>query len=513
LIVVQSAVLAVSYVDATNTDGLPSGESGNTTPASATPGNGTSTPTEPRLFNGTINLQPRLDSGDVNGSLDPDGQVTVIATQGFYISDEEAELVAIDRRGEIIYYEDRYRVYFDVDPVEGSEHTIEYVAAKHFGGDDEECAEIGHRCSRNVLNRVNLSTGEFEQVYAKITPWHGNNRWHDIDRINDTHIVIADIVRDEVRIVDTEADETVSKWSATQTYDDDQGRGRYSGDWTHVNDVEILPDGRIMASIRNMDEVIFLEREGDTLTVNESWTLGNGNHDILYEQHNPDYIPASRGGPAVIVGDSENERILEFHRENGSWERAWGWLDSRLQWPRDADRLPSGLTLIVDSHGDRVLEVTPEGEPLWTVEVGMPYDVERLGTGDESSGGYAIGEIPPGRAYGPPADASENGTDNASENGTDNESDAPGEIVSPDQGAIDRAILGMKDMIPSRWLNSALYVSPGWVRFTDLLFLFGTALTGLTLGASEFWHSRFSARRGLGRIWSAATSRLPGRRP
>jgi hypothetical protein len=392
-------------------------------------------------------------------------------------------------------------VYFDVDPVEGSEHTIEYVAAKHFDSGDEECAEIGHRCSRNVLNRVNISTGESEQVYAKITPWHGNNRWHDIDRINDSHVVIADIVRNEVRIVDTDAEETVSKWSATQTYEDDQGRGRGSGDWTHVNDVEILPDGRIMASIRNMDEVIFLERKGDTLTVNESWTLGaDGDHDILYEQHNPDYIPASRGGPAVIVGDSENERILEFHRENGSWERVWGWKDERLQWPRDADRLPSGLSLIVDSHGDRVLEVTPEGEPLWTVEVGMPYDVERLGTGDESAGGYAIGAIPPGRAYGSPAN--ENNTDTNVTSG----------VINPDQGAIDRAILGLKDLIPSVWLNSALYVSPGWIRFTDLLFLLGTGLTGLAIGVSEFWHSRFSVRRGFGRARSAATARLSGRR-
>ena len=494
ILLVQSVVLGVSYVDATNTERLPPGESENVTPE-----DGTSASDGPPSFNGTINLQPRLDSGGINESLDPAGEVTVIATQGFYISDEEADLFAIDRRGDVIYYEDRYRVYFDVDPLEGSKHTIEYVAAKHFGSDDEECAEIGHRCSRNVLNRVNISTGEFEQVYAKITPWHGNNRWHDIDRINDTHVVIADIVRNEVRVVDIEAEETVSKWSATQTYEDDQGRGRGSGDWTHVNDVEILPDGRIMASIRNMDEVIFLEREGDTLAVNDSWTLGEDeNYDILHEQHNPDYIPASRGGPAVIVADSENQRILEFHRENGSWKRAWGWKDSRLQWPRDADRLPSGLSLIVDSHGDRVLEVTPEGDPLWTVEVGMPYDVERLGTGDESSGGYAIGEIPPDRAYGSSANRSEN------------ETNATGDIVNPDQGAIDRAIVTVKDWIPSVWLNSALYVAPGWIRFTDLLFLLGAGLTGFTLAGSEFWHSRFSARRGLGRLWSATTAGLSG---
>jgi hypothetical protein len=490
-LMIQGAVLVVSYVDATSTDGLlpRAGD--------ATPGGPSTTP----AIDGRLNIQPMLDSGDVPESLSPDGQVTVIATQGFYVSDEEAELVAIDRRGEVIYYEDQYRVYYDVDPVPGTDHTVEYVAAKHFEGED--CAEVSsEECTRNVLNRVNLSTGTVETLYAKLTPRVASARWHDIDRINDTRVVLADIVRDSVRIIDIERDETVAVWNAEDTYDDDQG-GSWA-DWTHVNDVEILPDGRIMASIRNMDEVLFLERENGTLTPNESWTLGEDeNHDILHEQHNPDYIPPSRGGPAVIVADSENERILEFHRENGSWERAWGWQDERVQWPRDADRLPSGLTLIVDSHGDRVLEVTPDGEPVWTVEIGMAYDVERLGTGDESSGGYAMGEIPPGRAYGS-ADGSVTDTDTGTGPG--------GKIVSPDQGVIDRGLLALKDLIPSVWLNSALYISPGWIRFTDLLFLFGTVLTGITLGASEFWHSRFSARRGLRRIGSTLRSVLPGRR-
>jgi hypothetical protein len=495
LIVVQSAVLIGSYMDATDAQRLPSNGS---TPGNGTPENVTDTSTATPLPGGTINLQPTLDSGDLNGTLDPDGQVTVISTQGFYVSEEEAELVAIDRHGEVIYYEDTYRVYFDVDPVPGTNHTVEYVAAKYFEGED--CSEFSYdQCTRNVLNRVNLSTGAVETLYAKLTPRVASARWHDVDRINDTHGVIADIVRDSVRIVDTQNDETVAVWNATEIYDDDQG-GSWA-DWTHVNDVEILADGRIMASMRNMDEVVFLERKNETLTANESWTLGEDeNHDLLYEQHNPDYIPASRGGPAVLVADSENQRILEFHRENGSWVRAWGWQDARLQWPRDADRLPSGLTLVVDSHGDRVLEVTPDGERLWTVEVGMPYDVERLGTGDESAGGYASGEIPPGRAYGPPAE--ENGTDDGNETG----------IVSPDRGPVDRAIVGLKNLLPSLVVNSLLYVSPGWIRFTDLLFVFGTALTGLALAVSEFWHSRFSARRGLRRAWSAVRGGLSRRR-
>jgi hypothetical protein len=74
------------------------------------------------------------------------------------------------------------------------------------------------------------------------------------------------------------------------------------------------------------------------------------NGSLFYEQHNPDYIPEERGGPAVLVADSENGRVVEYGRTpgngtpvtDGTWERTWQWRDGRLQWPRDADRLPNG---------------------------------------------------------------------------------------------------------------------------------------------------------------------------
>lgn len=58
-----------------------------------------------------------------------------------------------------------------------------------------------------------------------------------------------------------------------------------------------------------------------------------------------------------------------------------------LQWPRDADRLPNGNTLITDTAGNRVIEVGPDGDLVWGVEIKGGYEAERLGTGDESRGG------------------------------------------------------------------------------------------------------------------------------
>jgi hypothetical protein len=409
---------------------------------------------------GTVQLEDRLNQTSVDDSATAGvGNLTVVATQGFYVSDEQAELVAFSESGEVVYYEDRYRVYFDVDPVPEKRYTVEFLAAKQYEGED--CANVStNRCSYNVFKRVNLSTGESREIYGELTPRIYSARWHDLDRVNDTHVVIADIIRDSVRIMNRTSGATAWEWNASEHYSRDAG-GK-AGDWTHVNDVEVLPDGRIMASMRNMDEVLFLDPGSG---VDENWTLGeDGNHDILYEQHNSDYIPERNGGPAVTVADSENNRVLEFQRRNGSWERTWAWRDHRLQWPRDADRLPNGNTLVVDSHGDRIVEVRPNGNVVWNVSIGMPYDVERLGTGDESSGGPSMVSL--GKA-------------------TD-------DIRRPSQGVVASFWITLKDFAPPIVTNGLLYSAPSWFRFSDLVYSLVFVLVGLTWTGTEVYWSRYS---------------------
>ncbi|MFC7197309.1 hypothetical protein ACFQL4_26140 [Halosimplex aquaticum] len=223
-----------------------------------------------------------------------------------------------------------------------------------------------------------------------------------------------------------------------------------------------------------MDRVVFVEPgEG----VQSDWTLGEeNNYSILYEQHNPDYIPASRGGPAITVADSENSRVLEYQRQNGSWTRSWGWHDSRLQWPRDADRLPSGNTLVSDTHGDRVAEVAPNGTVVWSVTVGMPYEAERLGTGDESAGGQSMQEL----------------------------RGSPGTITHRDRGIDSSVWLSIKRFMPSLPVNGALYAGPSWVRFAELSFIVVAVLSLLTWCGFEIRWSRYgfrtSARKLVGRF-------------
>ncbi|GGN94226.1 aryl-sulfate sulfotransferase [Haloarcula pellucida] len=379
-----------------------------------------------------------------NGVAEERDGVTVIATdsnswlgRGNEGPRAKAELIAVGPDGTVQYYNDSHTRYWDVDPVPGTEMTVEYVAADHLT--PEECGgeEV---CTRNVIERVNLSTGETERIFGRVTEGKHSTRWHDADRIDEDHVVVADIAKDRVFVVNTTTGLTTWAWSAQNAFATDESGGPYPEDWTHINDVEVLSDGRIMVSVRNHDQVVFLDRETGMLA---NQTLGSdGDHETLYEQHNPDYIPRSEGGPAALVADSENSRLVEYQRADGGWERTWTWKDARLQWPRDADRLPNGHTLVTDSNGNRVFEVDEDGEVVWSMDVAFPYEAERLNTGDESSGGPS---------------AQQAGLQSATADGDEGASD------SADTAGVFGAIFGaVEGVLGNTVVNAVMYVLPAW---------------------------------------------------
>jgi hypothetical protein len=94
---------------------------------------------------------------------------------------------------------------------------------------------------------------------------------------------------------------------------------------------------------------------------------------------------SSENLPTILVADSENDRIVEYEYSDNTWEPTWK-LSGNFSWPRDADRLPNGNTLITDSLNHRVIEVTPLGKIVWEIRSPWgPYDAERLFLGDEAS--------------------------------------------------------------------------------------------------------------------------------
>nr|WP_255194917.1 arylsulfotransferase family protein [Halorarius litoreus] len=379
-----------------------------------------------------------------------------------------AQLFAVGPDGTVFYYNDTHTRYWDVDPVEGTNATVEYVYADHLS--PEECGgEVV--CTRNGVERVNLTTGEVTPVFRRVTEGKHSTRWHDVDRLDDEHLVVADIAADRVFVVNTTSGLVTWSWNAQSAYPVADSGGPYPEDWTHLNDVEVLDDGRLMVSLRNHDQVVFLDRETGVV---EEWTLGSDDdHTTLYEQHNPDYIDASHGGPAAVVADSENNRVVEYQRVDGTWERSWVWRDARLQWPRDADRLPNGHTLVTDSNGNRVLEVNEQGEVVWTLDVAFPYEAERLETGDESTGGPSARQADLAGH-----DASGSGDGAQTDDGTQADDDGP---LDPLRSAVAGAMQG-----PT--VNAVMYVMPVWMTRVDLaalLVLVGTVV--VWAGTEAYW--------------------------
>ncbi|PSP75549.1 arylsulfotransferase (asst) [Halobacteriales archaeon QS_3_64_16] len=371
----------------------------------------------------------------------------------------EAEVVLYDRNGSIRYYNDTYDSYWDVDLLSKASgpRTVEYVASERLNasacesvGDDAAESGDGSEadgstedekdgCVRTVIERLNLSTGATRTIHAARSPRADVTPWTDVDRINDTHYVIADRAENRVFVLNVRTNTITWEWYAASTFTFDSG-GYYLEDWTHLNDVEYLEGGRIMASVRNHDQIVFLDPEH--------------NRTILYEPYGPDYILRENGGPALLVADAGNNRVVEYARRDGSWNRTWQWSGPALRWPRDADRLPNGRTLVVDSNGDRVLEVNSTGTAVWNVSVGLPYDAERLGTGSASAAGPSAERIA--------ARSEEMGDRDRTdqEEGRASDERAAGPLSSTAKGLLSGSVL-----------SAALYVSPAWMGFVELLAL------------------------------------------
>ncbi|POG56713.1 aryl-sulfate sulfotransferase [Haloferax marisrubri] len=215
---------------------------------------------------------------------------------------------------------------------------------------------------------------------------------HDVDAFGEDELLIANmrewndsagVSEDRIVVYNRTTDEITWEWYFKNHFPADTDGG-YNADWSHVNDVDYIGDGRLLLSPRNFDQAIVVDMESKEIVER----LGtDDNHDVLNEQHNPDWLVSENGTPTMLVADSGNNRIVEYAKEDGEWVRTWSVGSDTLNWPRDADRLPNGNTLVVDTLNHRVIEITPTGEVVWEYYATWgPYDAERVAHGDESSG-------------------------------------------------------------------------------------------------------------------------------
>ncbi|MFB6256870.1 MAG: aryl-sulfate sulfotransferase, partial [Haloplanus sp.] len=320
----------------------------------------------------TTGLEPGTIADAANGS-------TVIGTQGYTFRGntnpkKPARLVAVGPRGDLAWtHDDRVggnAWFFEVEPMPNGNVLVS--------------------SPRNGETRL----FEFD-------PDAGKRVWQERFDMTDTHavaylgddrIAIANmrewnestgVSNDRVVVYNRSTDEITWEWVFRNHYPADTDGG-YAHDWTHVNDVEPVGDDRLLLSPRNFDQAIVVDMQSKAIVER----LGaDGNHDVLYEQHSPDWLLSENGTPTIVVADSENDRVVEYAKDGDEWVRTWQVGAETLNWPRDADRLPNGNTLITDTLNHRVIEVTPTGEVVWEYHATWgPYDAERLAYGGGSVG-------------------------------------------------------------------------------------------------------------------------------
>jgi hypothetical protein len=266
--------------------------------------------------------------------------------------------------------------------------------------DTAECARTGFRHIDPAGPDGPTVIAEYGFPVTSLT----NSEVHAVDRIGEGEYVFVDMDRERVVVVADGAETWV--WNASERYE--APPDPTSRDWLHMNDVDAIGDDRFLVSVRNANQLVVLERGAGVVDVvnEDSGTAdancrrqgrlydADGDDDVtcgdpavIKEQHNPQWL----GPGAVLVADSENDRVVELHETDGVWDVAWVLREANgleLDWPRDADRLPNGNTLITDSLNQRVVEVDPDGEVVWVANTAgsgspqIPYEADRLPFGE-----------------------------------------------------------------------------------------------------------------------------------
>jgi hypothetical protein len=318
--------------------------------------------------------------------------------------------------------------YFDVSPLANGS----VVAGFHQNGYESGCEPYDAPCTKTGFRVIDPGNGtptvQSEYTFPVRSPTH--REVHDVDALGPNSFVFSDMDRERIAVVENGT--LAWEWRAAESGFYDAPPDPTTRDWLHINDVDHLGDGRFLVSVRNANQLLIVERgEGVVEVINEDRSAENdesctvpgqladfdddgsvrcGDPSVLNHQHNPQWL----GNGTVLVADSENDRVVELRRTDGRYRPQWSLVEAGgidLNWPRDADRLPNGDTLITDSLNRRVFAVSPDGDVVWSYGTELiPYEADDAGVGEPvapSSTNASVNESafePPEPAGGPGGD-------------------------------------------------------------------------------------------------------------
>ena len=350
------------------------------------------------------------DRGVTTASEDTTG--TLVGSQGGGPGWHEKGSVYLVENGSITWREDGADSYFDVTML--PDGTV--MAGFMHSGYESDCGPYEAPCTKTGFRIIDPDAADGPAVigeYAFPVRTAKNSETHDVERLASGEYLLSDMEHERiftVRGVESDDPEITWQWNASSFYDAPPDPTRR--DWLHINDVDAVNQTHYLVSVRNANQLLLVERGAgvvEVVTADHGGDDGScqvrgeqladfdgdgdvrcGNPEVLDHQHNPQWL----GDGAVLVADSDNDRVVELHRtDDGRWEPAWtltraGGID--IRWPRDADRLDNGNTLVTDTLNKRVFEVTPDGTVVWSTETPsdspIPYEAERLPEGERVGG-------------------------------------------------------------------------------------------------------------------------------
>ena len=358
------------------------------------------------LLGGTLAISA-MAAPEIGTTAPADRQaLTLVGSQGGGPGWHQYGSVYLLNGSDIVWREDSAESYFDVTMTRNGT-----VLAGFMDGGYDSCGPYESPCTRTGFRTIDPTpTPRVTDEYSFPVRTKKNSEVHDVERLSSGEFLLTDMDRE--RIFTVRNGEVTWQWNASSFYD--APNDATTTDWLHINDVDVIGEGRYLVSVRNANQLLIVERgSGVVDVINEDRSDRNdancrksgqlrdtdgdgdvrcGDPSVLNHQHNPQWL----GENAILVADSENDRVVELHKRNGEWTVAWSVEragDVALSWPRDADRLPNGNTLITDTLNRRIIEVNESGGVVWSYKTArIPYDADRLPVG-ESVGGPTYSDI------------------------------------------------------------------------------------------------------------------------
>ena len=324
-------------------------------------------------------------------------KMTLVGSQGGGPGWHEYGSIYLLEGGEQIWREASASSYFDVTVLENGNVLVGFMNSGYSNCElsSGEGVRTGFRIIKGGEDPKVVEEYSFEVRTGK------DSEVHAVSMLPSGEFLISDM--DLERIFTVKGGEVTWSWEARTVYDEPKDPTKR--DWLHINDVDVIGEDRYLVSVRNANQILIIDRnEGVVEIINKDYddsddasckrmgaledTDGDGNircgdPSILNHQHNPQWL----GEGKILVADSDNDRIVELHRgESGKWEPVWALYEAGgidLNWPRDADKLPSGNILITDTLNKRIIEVDPQGKIVWGVWTQfIPYEADRLPYGE-----------------------------------------------------------------------------------------------------------------------------------